>query len=179
MGGHASTAGSTWRCVSRRDVKQVPRWRSATRRPPRVPKKGAWLDPSGYDAGNKIKGLQAAYPARYARSLVAPGEPTVPVHPAHFYQWRICRRQDGVRCVAHRAWKFKDIRLDQLQSPLGARLRTSCHDGRCLHSPRHDPHPKATCCKCLVMNLIFLDGFLKDDHNGPLRRLLSPRMYVF
>jgi hypothetical protein len=26
-------------------------------RPQRVPKKGAWLDPSGYDAGKKIKGI--------------------------------------------------------------------------------------------------------------------------
>jgi hypothetical protein len=30
--------------------------RSSTRKPPRVRKRGAWLDPSGYDAGKKIKG---------------------------------------------------------------------------------------------------------------------------
>src|SRR5262245_25426034 len=36
----ASTTRSTWRCASRRDLKQVRRWRSSTRRPPRVLKKG-------------------------------------------------------------------------------------------------------------------------------------------
>src|SRR5262245_34919293 len=56
----------------------------------------------------------------------------------------------------------KDIRLDQSQSSLGARLRTICHDRRCLHPPRHDPHyAKATCYKCLVTNPIFSDGLLK------------------
>ena len=34
----------------------VRRWRSLTRRPPRALKRGSWLDPSGYDAGKKIKG---------------------------------------------------------------------------------------------------------------------------
>src|SRR5262249_23725217 len=34
------TTPCTWQCASRRDVKQVRRWRSSTRRPPRVLKKG-------------------------------------------------------------------------------------------------------------------------------------------
>jgi hypothetical protein len=41
--------------VSRKVVRQVRRLRSSTRRPPRALKKGAGLDPSGYDAGKKIK----------------------------------------------------------------------------------------------------------------------------
>src|SRR4030088_3488991 len=43
-------------CATRRDVKQARRWRSSTRRPRRPLKRGSWLDPSGYDAGKKIKG---------------------------------------------------------------------------------------------------------------------------
>ena len=35
---------------------QARRWRSSTRRPRRALKKGSCLDPSGYDAGKKIKG---------------------------------------------------------------------------------------------------------------------------
>src|SRR5262245_39350832 len=53
---NASIMRCTWRCVNRRDVKQVRRQPSSTPRPQRVPKRGAWLDPSGYDAGKKIKG---------------------------------------------------------------------------------------------------------------------------
>jgi hypothetical protein len=55
-------------------------------------KRGAWLDPSGYDAGKKIKGRKrhtlvdtsglllnvVVHPAD-----VAPGTPTVPLHQAH------------------------------------------------------------------------------------------------
>ena len=37
-------------------VKQARRWRSSTRSPRRALKKGSGLDPSGYDAGKKIKG---------------------------------------------------------------------------------------------------------------------------
>ena len=37
-------------------VKQARRWRSSTRRPRGRSKRGSWLDPSGYDAGKKIKG---------------------------------------------------------------------------------------------------------------------------
>ena len=118
----------------------------------------------------------------------APGAPTVPIYQAHFRRWRICRRQDGARRVAHRGMEVgnreaipccrirslaqamdrrKDIRLDQSQSPLGARLRTLCHDRHCLHPPRHDPHhAKATCCKRLVMNPIFSDGLSDKPHWG-------------
>src|SRR3982074_1243879 len=52
----ASITRCTWRCATRRDVKQARRWRSSTRRPRRPLKRGSWLDPSGYDAGKKIKG---------------------------------------------------------------------------------------------------------------------------
>src|SRR5262245_21922184 len=44
------------RCASRKDGKRARRWRSSIRKPQRVLKKGSWLDPSGYDAGKKIKG---------------------------------------------------------------------------------------------------------------------------
>ena len=52
----ASITRCTWRSARRRDVKQARRWRSSTRRPRRRSKRGSWLDPSGYDAGKKIKG---------------------------------------------------------------------------------------------------------------------------
>src|SRR5262245_32191338 len=65
------------------------------------------------------------------------------------------------RSLAQAMDRGKDIRLDQSQSPLGARLRTLCHDRHGLHPPRHDPHhAKATCCKRLVLNPIFSDGLL-------------------
>src|SRR5262245_35547653 len=69
-----------------------------------------------------------------------------------------------IRSLAQAMDRRTDIRLDQLQSPLGARLRTLCHDRHCLHPPRHDPHhAKATCCKRFVMNPIFSDGLLAQD----------------
>ena len=53
----ASITRCTWRSARRRDVKQARRWRSSTCRPRRArSKRGSWLDPSGYDAGKKIKG---------------------------------------------------------------------------------------------------------------------------
>ena len=53
---NASTTRFTLQCASRKDVKPVRRQRSSTRRPQGVLKKGALLDPSGYDAGKKVKG---------------------------------------------------------------------------------------------------------------------------
>ena len=52
----ASTTRSMWRCASRRDVKQSDGGghRHADRQG--CSKRGSWLDPSGYDAGKKIKG---------------------------------------------------------------------------------------------------------------------------
>ena len=109
-----------------------------------------------------------------------------PRETSHHYEM-VCRRQDGARCVAHRGMEVgnreaipccrirslaqamdrrKNIRLDQSQSSLGARLRTLCHDRHGLHPPRHDPHhAKATCCKRLVMNPIFSDGFLSNEYS--------------
>src|SRR5262245_29593266 len=52
----ASTTRSTWRCESRRDVKQVRRWRSSTRRPPRVLKKGVLARSFRLRRGQEIKG---------------------------------------------------------------------------------------------------------------------------
>lgn len=52
----ASIMRFTLWCVSRKDAKPARRQRSSIRRPPRAPKRRAWLDPSGYDAGKKIKG---------------------------------------------------------------------------------------------------------------------------
>src|SRR5262245_50107336 len=98
----ASTTRSTWWCASRRDVKQVRRWRSSTRRPPRVLKKGVLARSFGLRRGQEDQRSQAAHPGRYAGSLVerrcssgrrsgprwsipsfAPSAPTVPIHPAH------------------------------------------------------------------------------------------------
>ena len=53
---NASITRFTLQCASRKDVKPARRQRSSTRRPQGVLKKGALLDPSGYDAGKKIKG---------------------------------------------------------------------------------------------------------------------------
>src|SRR5262249_28761713 len=55
----ASTTRSTWRCASRRDVKQVRRWRSSTRRPPRVLKKGALARSFGLRHGQGDQRSQA------------------------------------------------------------------------------------------------------------------------
>src|SRR5689334_13418422 len=52
----ASIMRSTLRCASRKGVKRARRWRSSTRRQRKALKKGSSLDPSGYDAGKKIKG---------------------------------------------------------------------------------------------------------------------------
>src|SRR5216683_6051842 len=46
----------TWRCASVRDGRPVRPSRSSTAKAPRGRKKGAWLDPQGFDAGKKIKG---------------------------------------------------------------------------------------------------------------------------
>src|SRR5262245_36764842 len=52
---------------------------------------------------------------------------------------------------------------------IGARLRTLCHNRRCLHPPRNDPHhAKATCCKRLALNPIFSDGLLVDEEENRL-----------
>ena len=73
-----------------------------------------------------------------------------------------------IRSLAQAMDRRKDIRLDQSQSPLGARLRTLCHDRHCLHPPRHDQHHvKATCCKRFVMTPIFSDGFLEVATHQP------------
>jgi transposase len=53
---NVSIMRSMWRCVSRKGVKQVPRWRSSTADCERRAKSGAWLDRAGYDAGKKIEG---------------------------------------------------------------------------------------------------------------------------
>src|SRR5262245_35504218 len=66
----ASTTRSTWRCASRRDVEQVRRWRSSTRRPPRVLKKGVLARSFGLRRGQEDQRSQAAHPGRYAGSLV-------------------------------------------------------------------------------------------------------------
>ena len=66
----ASTTRSTWRCASRRDVKQVRRWRSSTRRPPRVLKKGVLARSFRLRRGQEDQRSQAAHPGRYAGSLV-------------------------------------------------------------------------------------------------------------
>jgi len=66
----ASTTRSMWRCASRRDVKQVRRWRSSTRRPPRVLKKGVLARSFRLRRGQEDQGSQTAHPGRYAGSLV-------------------------------------------------------------------------------------------------------------
>ena len=45
------------RCVSRKDAKSARRQRSLAD-PKGAQKGGVWLDPSGYDAGKKIKGCK-------------------------------------------------------------------------------------------------------------------------
>ena len=180
-------------------MKQVRRWRSSTRRPPRVLKKGVLARSFRLRRGQEDQGSQTAHPGRYAGSLVerrcSSGRRSGPDGAFHLLRRArrlfpfIQRIADGgyagdkmarrslcgapgmevgnreaipycrIRSLAQAMDRRKDIRLDQSQSPLGARLRTLCHDRRCLHPPRHDPHhAKATCCKCLVMNPIFSDG---------------------
>src|SRR5262249_13612471 len=77
-------------------------------------KRGAWLDPSGYDAGKKIKGRKrhilvdtlglllnvVVHPAdvqdsRWSIPSVAPGMPTVPLYQAHLCRRWLCGREDG------------------------------------------------------------------------------------
>ena len=66
-----------------------------------------------------------------------------------------------LRGLAQKVDCRKDLRLDQSQSPSGSRLRALRHDRRRLRPPRHDPHhAQAACCKPLVMNPNFPDGFL-------------------
>src|ERR1700684_1380095 len=67
-----------------------------------------------------------------------------------------------LRGLAQKVDCRKDLRLDQSQSPSGSRLRALRHDRRRLRPPRHDPHhAQAACCKPLVMNPNFPDGFLE------------------
>jgi Transposase DDE domain len=59
--GTATSSGSITNCTlrfgSRKAEKRARQWLLSTRRPPRAHKKGgSSLDPSGYDAGKKIKG---------------------------------------------------------------------------------------------------------------------------
>jgi hypothetical protein len=58
LGGHASTTGSTWRCV------RVRPWRSSTRRPPRALKKGFLARSFRLRRGQEDQRSQAAYPGR-------------------------------------------------------------------------------------------------------------------
>ena len=44
---------STWRCASKRDGKQARQQRPSICWAQRVPKRGSWLDPSGYDAARR------------------------------------------------------------------------------------------------------------------------------
>ena len=99
---NASITRCTWRCVNRRDVKQVRRQRSSTPRPQRVPKKGGLARSFGLRRGQEDQRSQAAHPGRHAGPPVerhcspcgysgprrglpaaAPCETIVPVHQAH------------------------------------------------------------------------------------------------
>src|SRR5580698_3381989 len=73
-----------------------------------------------------------------------------------------------LRGLAQKVDCRKDLRLDQSQSPSGSRLRALRHDRRRLRPPRHDPHhAQAACCKPLVMNPNFPDGFLGTEYSTP------------
>ena len=74
---NASITRFTLQCASRKDVKPVRRQRSSARRPQGVLKRGALLDPSGYDAGKKVKGRKRHILVDTLRLLLS-----VVVHPA-------------------------------------------------------------------------------------------------
>src|SRR6516165_8795773 len=115
------------RCASRKDVRQVRRERSSTRKPRRVRKKGGLARSFGLRRGQEDQRSQAAHPGRHVGSpvercsssrrrsrprwsipSVAPGTPTVPLHQAHLCRRWLCGREDGARRVAHRDMEAGD-----------------------------------------------------------------------
>src|SRR5215831_18659234 len=115
------------RCASRKDVGQVRRERSSTRKPRRVRKKGGLARSFGLRRGQEDQRSQAAHPGRHVGSpvercrssrrrsrprwsipSVAPGTPTVPLHQAHLCRRWLCGREDGARRVAHRDMEAGD-----------------------------------------------------------------------
>src|SRR5262249_1111889 len=115
------------RCASRKDVGQVRRERSSTRKPRRVRKKGGLARSFGLRRGQEDQRSQAAHPGRHVGSAVercrssrrrsrprwsipsvAPGTPTVPLHQAHLCRRWLCGRENGARLVAHRDMEAGD-----------------------------------------------------------------------
>lgn len=66
----ASNTRSTSRCASRKDVKQVRRWLSSTRRRQKVLKKGGLARSFGLRRGQEGQGSQAAHTGRHVGSPV-------------------------------------------------------------------------------------------------------------
>jgi hypothetical protein len=134
----------------------------ATRRLRRGVKKGSGLDPSGFDAGKKIKGRKRHILVDTLGLLL-----NVVVHPVVWrtgaWKLQIVKRSDatGFAVLPKKMDCRKDVRLDQSQSSFGSRLGT-LRLNRCrIRSPRHDPHHAPTACgKRLVMNPNFPDGLL-------------------
>src|SRR5262249_30323261 len=119
------------RCASRKDVGQVRRERSSTRKPRRVRKKGGLARSFGLRRGQEDQRSQAAHPGRHVGSpvercrssrrrsrprwsipSVAPGTPTVPLHQAH-----LCRRWLAGEKMALVVWRTGTWKLEIVKRP--------------------------------------------------------------
>src|SRR5437763_15509126 len=79
---------STWRCASRKDARPVRPLRSSTAKAPKGAKRGAPMDPQGYDAGKKVTGRKRHILVDTLGLLLS-----VAVHPANIQD------RDGVELV--------------------------------------------------------------------------------
>ena len=125
----ASITRSISPCASRPDERASPTQRSSTPRAPGGAKRGALLDPSGYDAGKKVKGRKrhilvdtlglllniVVHPADIqdrdgAFHSAASGATHVFLHRADLCRWRVCGPEDGTRRLAHWSLEIKIVK---------------------------------------------------------------------
>jgi transposase len=135
--------------------------RSSTARAPRGQKRGASLDPQGFDAGKKITGRKRHILVDTLGLLLS-----VAVHAANIATgWRSCSTAARVVCSdSLSASTATAVALDRrthlcLAQPFpapGTRFRALRQNPSRLHPPRH--HAEAASCKPLVMNPNYADG---------------------
>jgi Transposase DDE domain len=104
---------------------------------------GSWLDPSGYDACEKIKGLKRHILVDTLSLML-----NVVVHPADI------QNRDG-GCAGRDDYSRSIERIFADGAYAGRKMAMAAI---IIHPPRHPHHDQATCCKWLAMNPNFPDG---------------------
>src|SRR6516165_6953522 len=176
------------RCASRKDVRKVRRWRSSTRKPRRVRKKGGLARSFGLRRGQEDQRSQAAHPGRHVGSpvercsssrrrsrprwsipSVAPGTPTVPLHQAHLCRRWLCGREDGARRVAHRDMEAGDCEATRCHRFRDLVQKMDRRKDIRLDQPQSSPSPRF---RTLRHNSCRVRPLGHDPHHAKARKLL-------